>query len=102
MANCDCGHRYDLKSATYWHNHGEQNVSSSFSNGEDRCGFIRETENAKTGLMVTRCQLRKPPWYAWSRSLRMLEIAELSHCHACSLAGHCLFATAKSMFSSRI
>ncbi|HEX6905770.1 MAG TPA: hypothetical protein VF154_04110 [Terriglobales bacterium] len=68
-------------------------MSSSTSHGEDHGGFIRETENAGTGLMVTRCQLRKSPWYAWSRSLRMLEIAELSHCQACSVAGQCPYAS---------
>jgi len=36
------------------------------------------------------------------REENMLLAVANKHCHACSLAGHCLFATAKSMFSSRI
>jgi hypothetical protein len=66
-------------------------------------GFIREQENDGTGLLVTHCQMRKAPWYAWSRSLRMLEIAELSHCQACSDAGQCPYvASAQFLRSSRI
>jgi|GEM_PF-2816168 hypothetical protein len=66
-------------------------------------GFIREQANASTRLLVTHCQMRKAPWYAWSRSLRMLEIAELSHCQACSHAGQCPYGSSgQYLRSSRI